>query len=50
MLQILHRCCFIFLELEGADADMRLLLTIYNVIIVKFYVPNSEMKRTMLNH
>jgi hypothetical protein len=38
MLQILQRSCFRFLEVEGADADMGVLVIIYSVIIVKFYV------------
>jgi hypothetical protein len=36
MLQILHLCCFTFLEVEGADADIGV---IYEATIVKFYVP-----------
>ena len=31
-----------FLEVEGADADIVVLLIIYRAIIVKFYVPRSE--------
>jgi hypothetical protein len=38
ILQILHRCCFTFLEVEGADADIGVFLNIYVAIIVKFYV------------
>jgi hypothetical protein len=36
MSQILHLCCFTFLEVEGTDADIGV---IYEATIVKFYVP-----------
>ena len=37
ILQILHRCCFTFVEVEGPDADIVVFLIIYVAIIVKFY-------------
>jgi hypothetical protein len=37
ILQILHRCCFTFVEVEGPDADIGVFLIIYVAIIVNFY-------------
>jgi hypothetical protein len=38
--QILHRCCFIFLEAEGADADNAAALK-WALCCIKTYSPNG---------